>query len=296
MVRRYYDLPSLNTLAAFETAARNLSFKMAASELNVTPGAVSHQIKALEYELDVILFQRKHRGVELTESGVMLLEVLGRSFNEISSVLSFLKRSPTDPSVSIAATSAVSSLWLTPRISQFWRQHEDIPVNQIVSDSEPGGIEKVDISIVFGKFADNSKIQEELFKDNLVPVASPQIATNCSNFSLAELAQQNLIHLDTDNTKWTTWQTWFANLGYKGKIARGRRVNNYMIALQAAQDGAGIVLGWQRLISPLLETNKLVRLGTKTLKSADGFYLVSNSDELVSPATRTVRNWLLQHK
>ena len=77
MVRRFYDLPSLNTLAAFETAARNLSFKMAASELNVTPGAVSHQIKALESELDVVLFQRKHRGVELTESGIMLLEVLG---------------------------------------------------------------------------------------------------------------------------------------------------------------------------------------------------------------------------
>jgi LysR family glycine cleavage system transcriptional activator len=296
MVRRYYDLPSLNTLAAFETAARNLSFKMAASELNVTPGAVSHQIKALECELDVVLFQRKHRGVELTESGAMLLEVLGRSFNEISSVLSFLKRSQSDPSISIAATSAVSSLWLTPRISQFWRQHEDIPVNQIVSDSELGSIEKVDISIVFGKTADTSKIQEELFKDNLVPVASPQIAMNCSNLSLAELAQQNLIHLDTDNTKWTSWHTWFTDLGYKGKIARGRRVNNYMIALQAAQDGAGIVLGWQRLISPLLEANKLVRLGTKKLKSADGFYLVSNSDELVSPATLTVKNWLLQYK
>lgn len=296
MVRRYYDLPSLNTLAAFETAARNLSFKIAASELNVTPGAVSHQIKALESELGVILFQRKHRGVELTESGTMLLAVLGRSFNEISTVLSFLKRSQSDPSVSIAATSAVSSLWLTPRISQLWRQHEDIPVSQIVSDGEPSSIEKADISIVFGRTGDASKTQEELFKDNLVPVASPEFARKFSSISLAGLAKQNLIHLDTNNIKWTSWHTWFEKLGYKGEIARGRSVNNYMIALQAAQDGAGIVLGWQRLISPLLESKKLVRLGTKTLKSADGFYLVSNSDELVSPATLTVKNWLLQHK
>ena len=296
MVRRYYDLPSLNSLAAFETAARNLSFKIAARELNVTPGAVSHQIKALESELDVTLFQRKHRGVVLTEPGVMLLEVLGRSFNEISTVLSYLRRSQSDPSVSISATSAVSSLWLTPRISQFWRQHEDIPINQIVSDTEPGSVDKADISIVFGKPDDSSKIQEELFRDNLVPVASPQFVKNYPSLSLAELAKENLIHLDTDNVKWSSWHSWFEKLGYKGEIARGRRVNNYMIALQAAQDGAGIVLGWQRLICPLLETNKLVRLGTKTLKSSDGFYLVSNSDEMISPAALTVKNWLLQHK
>lgn len=295
MVRRYYNLPSLNTLAAFETAARNLSFKTAAAELNVTPGAVSHQIKALEAELGIILFHRKHRGVDLTERGELLHRALGRSFNDISTVLAFLRRPQDELTVTIAATSAVSSLWLAPRISKFWQEHEGVPINQITSDSELIPTENIDIRIGYGRIRDSSKFQEKLFKDYLVPVCSPEFAENISDISLTELAKQNLIHLDSDHSNWTSWHTWFAQLGYTGTITNSRKVNNYMIALQAAQDGAGIALGWQQLIDPLLEANKLVRLGTNVIEAPNSFYIISDFDELISPSALTVKNWLLHH-
>ena len=84
MARKHYNLPPLTTLTAFEAAARHRSFKLAAMELNVTPGAVSHQIKDLEGDLGVQLFERQHRSVELTTHGVMLFAVLERSFKRLS--------------------------------------------------------------------------------------------------------------------------------------------------------------------------------------------------------------------
>jgi DNA-binding transcriptional LysR family regulator len=80
MARRYYNLPPLTTLAAFEAAARHRSFKEAAQELSVTPAAVSHQIKALEADLGAPLFRRRHRAVELTADGEALFQVLAASF------------------------------------------------------------------------------------------------------------------------------------------------------------------------------------------------------------------------
>lgn len=110
MARSYYNLPSLTTLAAFETAARKLSFKKAAQELNVTPGAVSHQIKALEAEVGGRLFERKHHGVELTQTGEELHAVLHLTFSEISRVLVRIRKPQDDMSVSISSTTAVSTV------------------------------------------------------------------------------------------------------------------------------------------------------------------------------------------
>ena len=296
MARRFYDLPPLTTLAAFETAARNLSFKDASTELNVTPGAVSHQIKALEGDLGVALFKRKHRGVALTDNGILLFHALERSFSEIAKTLSRLRKSGDDVSVSVASTTAVSSLWLTPRLSQFWRVNAEVPVNQFVSDYGPRHSENPDLFIQYGKPSDPDKVYSELFRDQLVPVCSPEVAQKLTHTSLDNLSQQTLIHLEADDTSWTTWETWFKELGHTERISTsGYKVNSYMIALQAAQDGAGIVLGWQRLVRPLLEKNLLIPLGPNTLRAPNSFYIVSDPDETISPNARLLKTWLLQN-
>ena len=107
MARRYYELPSLTTLAAFEAAARHLSFKNAAQELSVTPGAVSHQIKTLECELGVLLFRRKHRGVELTVEGEELFKTLALSFFKVSQCLKSIQEKYGGNRVTVGSTSAV---------------------------------------------------------------------------------------------------------------------------------------------------------------------------------------------
>jgi LysR family glycine cleavage system transcriptional activator len=294
VARRHYNLPPLSALASFEAAARHGSFKQAARELNVTPGAVSHQIKSLERELGFGLFVRQHRGVELTQSGQMLFSSLTRGFLDISTTLSHLKR-VGDPSVSVAATTSVSALWLTPRLSKFWRAHGDIPVNQVLSDGIATATERPDLQILFGVPTDPALQASRLFRDHLVPMCSAQRAALLGDISLSELAQQDLVHLRTPHSKWTTWESWFRALGYAGPIRLGPVVNNYMIALQAARDGVGVVLGWERLVVPLTEQGELVRFGTLGLDAPEPFYIVCAAEESLSENARILKAWLLEN-
>lgn len=293
MSRRHYNLPPLTTLAAFEAAARHLSFKNAAQELSVTPGAVSHQVKALEAELQVPLFQRKHRGVELTEEGEALFETLASSFSKISLSLKTIRDRQTGDTVTIGSTSAVASLWLSPSVVRFWRKHPDVNVNQIVNDRPLRSVPDVDFYIRYGRERDTRVEQTELYRDHLVPVGNADLADKLTGCPLEDLAQQRLLHLESDDKSWTTWADWFQQLGYEGPIAPGVRVNNYAVALQAAQDGVGLVLGWQRLLHPLLTTGQLVPIGPHVLAAPHGFHLVGRPDAELSESARLLRNWVI---
>src|SRR5215475_12139870 len=126
MVRRYYDLPSLTALAVFEASARHLSFKLAAAELNVTPGAVSRQIKAIEDELGVPLFARLSTGVALTSAGEDLYRVLSNSFSRAADVVRTVKRGDRSKNVTLACTDAFATMWLIPRMPDFWSRYDEI--------------------------------------------------------------------------------------------------------------------------------------------------------------------------
>lgn len=293
MSRRYYHLPPLTTLAAFETAARHLSFKAAAQELSVTPGAVSHQIKALEGELGLPLFRRKHRGVELTEEGESLYEALASSFAKVSQCLKSLRERNSGNRVTVGSTSAVATLWLSPALVRFWRSHPDVDVNQSIQDEQSLNTPEIDLYIRYGRGMDTQLTQTELFRDRLGPVSSPELAWKLQACEIAELAQQRLIHLETGNRNWTTWHDWFHLMGYEGPISSGIRVNNYAVALQAAQDGAGLALGWLHLIRPLLNTGHLVAAGRHTLPAPNRFYLVGRPDEQLTEAARSLKDWIM---
>ncbi|WP_304522396.1 LysR substrate-binding domain-containing protein [Cognatishimia sp. MH4019] len=293
MARAFYDLPPMTTLVAFEAAARHGSFKTAAAELNVTPGAVSHQIKALEGELGVALFERVHRGVILTEDGQDLFTSVQGAFSAMSRSLSQIKRADTERAITVAATTAVSALWLTPRITAFWRERPDIRVNQVVSDTRVEG-SGWDLIIEYGLAKGRAGESRELFTDVLVPVASPEFAANRPVPELAALAAMPLIHLTAQNQDWTTWKRWFAGLGYEGSLARGTKVNNYMIALQAACDGVGVVLGWKRLVAPMLEDGSLVAFGGYALPAPSSFYISRGAKAEARGSVDLLEQWLLK--
>lgn len=293
MSRRHYNLPPLTTLSAFEAAARNLSFKDAAQELSVTPGAVSHQIKALEGELGAALFWRRHRGVELTPEGEALFETLAAAFTRISRNLETVRSRSAGDTVTIGSTSAVASLWLSPAVLGFWRKEPDIRVNQVVQDRPFRNRPDLDLFIRYGRDRDGSLEQVELYRDQLVPVAGPDTADTLDGGSLEALARQRLIHLESEDASWTTWHDWFRQLGYEGPVSPGVRVNNYAVALQAAQDGAGLALGWQRLLAPVLDAGHLRPLGPHVLGAPHSFYLVSRPEAELSPAARKMRDWII---
>lgn len=292
MARAFYDLPPMTTLVAFEAAARHGSFKAAAVELNVTPGAVSHQIKALEGELGVALFERVHRGVILTEDGQDLFTSVQGAFSGVSHSLAQIKRTDTERAITVAATTAVSALWLTPRITRFWRERPDIRVNQEVSDVRVEG-SGPDLIIEYGLAKGRAGNSRELFADVLVPVAAPEFVATHPVPELAALAAMPLIHMTAPNTNWTTWKHWFTVLGHDGPLARGTKVNNYMIALQAAQDGLGVVLGWKRLVAPLLEDGSLVAFGGHELPAPSSFYITRGPKAEGRESVDLLEQWLL---
>lgn len=294
MSRKKYNLPPLATLTSFEAAARHSSFKEAAQELNVTSGAVSHQVKALEEELSTDLFVRRHRGVSLTVTGQNFFLALKDSFSNIAQHLDQIRHLSENGFVTIAATTAVSALWLTPRLSAFWKHHGDVRVNQLVSDHAHTSQSSIDLQIRYGIFEEEKAAKHALFQDRLIPVCSPRFAQSHPNPSIVDIAAMPLIHLEADDESWTTWDTWFKSLNYDASYNQDIQMNNYMIALQAAQDDVGVVLGWERLINPLIEQGSLVPLGSVKMNAPASFYITSEPNEKLSPNARLLRDWLCQ--
>lgn len=293
MSRRHYDLPPFTTLSAFEAAARHMSFKNAAQELSVTPGAVSHQIKALEAELGKALFLRQHRGVQLTPEGEALFETLGAAFNQISHQLSRIRQIGNTQAVTVGSTTAVAALWLSPAVIDFWREHPDINVHQITQDRPFAQLRDLDFFISYGQTNDPGLEQTPIYRDELVPVAAPEVATQLQELSLEDLAQQRLIHLDSPSPTWTRWSDWFHGLGYKGEVRQGTRVTSYSVALQIARKGAGIALGWRRLVTPMIDSGKLEIVTPHTLPAPHRFYLSGPPDKELSESAHALKSWIL---
>lgn len=280
----------MNALVCFEAAARNLSFKDAAGELNVTPAAVSHQIKRLEADLGSPLFRRQHRGVDLTEPGAYLFLALQRGFEGISDAVRDLRSPAEAEDVVVQATTAVSAFWLTPQITAFWKVRPEIIVSQIVSDvASPGG--RADISIHYGDMPEDDDSCHLLFHDQIVAVGTPGFARERGIASVADLRSVPLIHVVAEETDWTGWADWLGRFGCDEPAGRGIVVNNHMIALQLARDGAGAVLGWTGLIGPLLESGALVPLVPERMASPQTFYLQMHSR--ASALAEEFRDWLV---
>lgn len=290
MPKRPYDLPQLSALVAFEAAARHVSFKSAARELNVTPAAISHQVKALEAELRTTLFDRHHRGVALTETGAYLLVALQRGFETMSEAVDQLRRRSHRASVTIRATTAVSSLWLTSKLAQFWKAHGDISVAQLISDTEADPVD-CDLSIHYGRMPREGGRCSLLFHDRIMALGSPRFARTHDLSCAADLARVPLIHFDSDIADWTDWREWLGAMGYRGPMSQGHRVNNYIIALQAARDDMGAVLGWVGLTRNYLQAGELVPLLPGHMEIVEDFYVRIHRG--ASKRARLVYDWLV---
>lgn len=285
-----YDLPSLGDLACFEAAARNLSFKVASSELNVTPAAVSHRIKALEQALGQPLFTRHYRGVELTEAGALLFVALQRGFETISDSVVRIRQHHDRSGVAIAATTAMSGLWLTPRLAAFWKAHPGVAISQIIQDS--GKVTGADLSIHYGDPTREEDETRVLFHDRILALGSPQFAASYGIDGLADLAEAPLIHTQSGPNAHTEWHDWFAAMDRPAPTGPGFFLNNYLISLQAAEDHVGAVLGWEGLLGNSLESGRLVQLVPDAMESPWPFYLRIHAR--ASANARLFADWLAE--
>lgn len=294
MARRFYSLPSLVALAAFESAARHLSLTKAAEELNVTPGAISKQVRTLEEELGTPLFTRRHRALDLTRAGETLAETLHEGFERIASTFLQVKSANGPSNVTIGCTMAMAHLWLMPRMSAFWSSHQDIVVDHVISD-HPRGLDRpdIDLRLRYGNGDWPDEMSAKLYDDRIFPVASPDFSREHPVKDMEDLSRLPLLSVEGIDWDWTTWADFLREVGGPDRVLNVRRFNSHVIALQAARSGHGVVLGWGSLVTPLIEAGDLVQLTDAEIKAPHAYFVTWSARRPLSHQATILRDWLL---
>lgn len=294
MVRRYYELPSLTALAVFEASARHKSFKLAAGELNVTTGAVSRQIKAIEDEIGAPLFVRSNVGVQLTPAGEELYTVLANSFARASETVQRIKRGEGAKSVTLACTNGFAMMWLMPRMGEFWRQYPDILVDHMISDNARDFRRaEVDLRIRYGFGAWSDENACLLLQERIYPVCGMVFARQHEGVMASDLPNLPLIHVARVDPDWTGWDEMLRRAGIQHGPLTGRRFNNFTVALQATQEDQGVAVGWHQLVKAAMRERKLCRITDLEMPAPGGYYLTWNENRELSPAAETLKSWLI---
>lgn len=289
-------LPSLNGLRAFEAAARHLSFTQAASELNVTQTAISHQIKRLEEELGVRLFIRQNRALALTPRAKEYLPGIRAAFNDLRLATDRLLRRDDDHVLTVSTLASLAAKWLLPRLTAFQASHPGIDVRITTStalvDFRNGG---VDAAIRYGRGQWPGLRADWLMADQMFPVCSPALLSGKNPLRKPEdLADHVLLHSSAGNDD--DWRLWLTAAGLPTNLSTlpGVTFDLVFMTIQAAIDGVGVAMGRTSYVQDDIAKGRLVVPFDITLPVDAGFYLVSPEITADSPKLSAFRNWLLE--
>jgi LysR family glycine cleavage system transcriptional activator len=279
---------------AFEAAARYQSFARAADELCVTPTAISHQIRLLEEFLQTRLFLRTKGRLELTPAACAAMGRLSSALDEIDDVIGDLLEPRPKQKIVVTASPSVTSLWLLPRLQRFRSMEPgaDVVLN-IIDKALPQDV-YTDIWIASSNTTLDMRV-EPMMAETIVPVCAPRMLAACGSREAA-LRSLPLIHDEKAGARshgpFPTWERYCAGFGIRREdVRRGLRFTQSSLALDAALEGHGMVLGRSQLIGPALAAGRLVALGEPFPVQFQ--YFVVSPWEASSPAVNRFRNWLL---
>jgi DNA-binding transcriptional LysR family regulator len=253
MRRRF---PPLKTLPAFELAAERASFSAAAGELNLTHGAVSRQIKALESHLGVPLFRRRNRSIELTEAGMAFLPGVRQALHLLESTTAQVATSPREGALVVSCIATFMMRWLIPRLYEFNAQHRRIDVRLSAShlpvDFARDGI---DVAIRLGKPPWPRNVSATPFlADRIGPVCAPALLDGRGAMRLAELRRCTLLSADTRPDSWSDWAR---ARGAAIDTAGCRPFEHMYFMLEAAASGLGVGIASHALVEEDLRSGRL---------------------------------------
>ncbi|MEY9750424.1 LysR family glycine cleavage system transcriptional activator [Bradyrhizobium japonicum] len=288
-------LPSLNGLRAFEAAARHLSFTLAASELNVTQTAISHQIRRLEEELGIRLFVRQNRALALTPEARDYLPGVRAAFNDLRLATDRLLRKDDDKVLTVSTLASLAAKWLLPRLTDFQEQHPGIDVRITTSTSLVDfQRDNVDAAIRYGRGQWPGLRADWLMADELFPVCSPSLLRGDKPLRQPEdLKGYPLLH--TSNANSDDWRLWLTAAGLPGDIARQPGITFDMIfmTIQAAIDGIGVAMGRTSYVQDDIAKGRLVVPFKIALPADAGFYLVAPEGRREAPKLLAFREWMI---
>ncbi len=285
-------LPPLTALRAFDAAARHMSFARAAEELNVTPAALSFQIKSLEEHLGAPLFRRLNRAVELTEAGLTLAPGADEGFRALSVAWQQARRVLDTTSLTVTAGPALTAKWLAPRLYEFARAHPEIDLRlsaglKMVDLRRDG----VDVAIRFGYGVDEGLVSHPARAEWLTPVMTPELY---ARFPTPDaLRRAPLIYDDSISFLQPAcdWPTWFRALGLEFTPGSGTHFSNADHAIDAACAGLGVALGRRPMIIKDVMEGRLLAPFKIAIETEARFRFICLPEAEDRPQIKAFRDW-----
>ncbi|MFK8022062.1 MAG: transcriptional regulator GcvA [Pseudomonadales bacterium] len=285
-------LPPLNSLRAFECAARHMSFTMASQELNVTQAAVSQQVKTLESYLGLPLFKRLTRKLVLTEEGQLLQPELSEALDQIGGAVAKLRDTTVAERLTVRLGPSLAARWLLPKLSAFWQLHPNIDLCFYHSNSPVDfDREDIDMAITYGNGQWRGVTAEHLLASDYFPVCHPTLLDHSHGSLQGGLAAQTLLH----DARYYDWEQWLNMAGISDvNPRRGIIIDDTNVLIEAALSGQGVALCSTMFVKDHLLTGQLVKPFSETLHSGDAYYIVYPPKHLERSAVREFRSWLLE--
>jgi LysR family glycine cleavage system transcriptional activator len=288
MARR---LPPLNGLKAFEAAARSESFTRAAEELNVTQGAISHQVKALEVTLGLKLFHRERQRLILTGAGRDYLTVIRDALDQIAVGTERLLQRQESGVLTVSTSPDFAAKWLVNRLSRFAEKYPDVDLRvSATTHYVDFARDDVDIAIRHGDGKWPGLDVQRLYSERLFPVCSPKLVAGRNRITkVADLLKFPLLRLE-DAKNWTRL---LEAAGVKATVRPGPVLNRASMLIDAAIDGQGIALARTALAAWDLINGRLVRPVDVSLRMANTYWIVCPKVLSNVPKIATFRSWVL---
>lgn len=285
-------MPSLNALRAFEAASRHLNFRLTGLELGVTQGAVAQQIRALEAELGLKLFERQPRGLALTHHGQRYIVGVRRAFEMLADATRSLRPEPLHLTISVTPTFATK--WLIPRLADFTHRHADLDLRILATERlSHFQTDAVDLAVRYGRPPFGAGLQaERLFGECLVAVGSPQMRDRLGHSGAAAgMAPYVLLH-DAQSP----WEPYLEQCGFAAPAAPAHaiRFNQTTLAIDAALIGQGVALVQKDFVAQDLAAGRLVRVLAHEMRTDAGYYLVHPRKQRQPQAVGRATQWLVE--
>ena len=292
------QLPPLNSLRSFESAARLLSFSKASVELNVTPAAVSQQIRQLEDYLGVVLFHRKTRAVRLTEEARSALSLMTEGFDKLAAATEYLTREKESGLLTVNTAPTFAAKWLLQRLPDFSEKYPNIDLRLdatlVPREFEDSGI---DISIRLGHGDYPGCHVERIFGEAFSPVCSPELMSGENRLvEPADLRNHRLLHVDWSmlGIPLPNWKMWSKAAGIEDiGLEHGPHFTVESMAIEAAINGSGIALVSHHAATEDLDAGRLVKPFDLTLPTDFSFWLVCPKEYLRRANVKCFCDWLL---
>ncbi|WP_085907075.1 LysR family transcriptional regulator [Kiloniella majae] len=290
------DVSSLNMLRAFDAAARNLSFTLAAKELNVNQPAISRQISSLEMQLGTTLFQRTRPKLTLTADGQSLYSAVANGFTQIGTALDAIQNRNKSTSVDIRTTIGFASCFLINQLSGFYDLHPNTELELVTGDRvyeyDPTDF---DVAVIFGYPEDFTDYKSHLiFPEVLLPICAPNYFTPEELTKGIKLADQKLLTF-TEEAHLNNWETFFAETDETPKKSeRSNIFNSFMVYFHAVLNGRGVALSWAGLIEDFIKTERLTIVGERYVRTNRGYHCCLSERGQRSASAKKFANWLIE--